>query len=57
MTTSNPGLEDLGPDYEYVLVSYAGTDNRIGIITLNRPEKMNALSQECCRGSGQIGGA
>ena len=46
MTTSNPGLEDLGPDYEYVLVSYAGTDNRIGIITLNRPEKMNALSQE-----------
>ena len=46
MTTSNPGLEDLGPDYEYVLVGYAGTDNRIGIITLNRPEKMNALSQE-----------
>ena len=46
MTTSNPGLEDFGPDYEYVLVSYAGTDNRIGIITLNRPEKMNALSQE-----------
>ncbi|GAB4331046.1 MAG: enoyl-CoA hydratase [Dehalococcoidia bacterium] len=33
-------------DYENLLLDRAGTDGRIGRITLNRPEKMNALSQE-----------
>ena len=33
-------------EYENVLMDRAGTDDRIGIITLNRPEKLNALSQE-----------
>ena len=34
------------PDYENLIVDRIGTDDRIGRITLNRPEKMNALSQE-----------
>ncbi len=34
------------PDYENLIVDRLGTDDRIGRITLNRPEKMNALSQE-----------
>ena len=33
-------------EYEKVLMDRAGTDDRVGIITLNRPEKLNALSQE-----------
>ena len=33
-------------EYENVLMDRAGTDARVGIITLNRPEKLNALSQE-----------
>ncbi len=33
-------------DYENVLIDRVGTDDRVGRITLNRPEKMNALSQE-----------
>ena len=33
-------------EYENVLMNRAGTDDRVGIITLNRPEKLNALSQE-----------
>ena len=33
-------------EYENVLMDRAGTDDRGGIITLNRPEKLNALSQE-----------
>ena len=33
-------------EYENVLMDRAGTDDRVGIITLNRPEKLNALSQE-----------
>ena len=33
-------------EYENLLMDRAGTDDRVGIITLNRPEKLNALSQE-----------
>jgi enoyl-CoA hydratase len=33
-------------DYENLIVDRIGTDERVGRITLNRPEKMNALSQE-----------
>ena len=33
-------------EYENVLMDRAGTDDRVGIITLTRPEKLNALSQE-----------
>ena len=33
-------------DYENLLVDRVGTDGRVARITLNRPEKMNALSQE-----------
>src|SRR3954464_5370579 len=32
--------------YECLTVDRVGTDGRVGRITLNRPEKMNALSQE-----------
>jgi enoyl-CoA hydratase len=32
--------------FDFLLVDRVGTDDRIGRITLNRPEKMNALSQE-----------
>ena len=34
------------PTFENILIDRLGTDDRIGRITLNRPEKMNALSQE-----------
>ena len=33
-------------DYAHLLIDRVGTDDRVGRITLNRPEKMNALSQE-----------
>ena len=33
-------------DFQNLLVDRAGTDDRVGIITLNRPEKLNCLSQE-----------
>ena len=33
-------------DYENLIIDRIGTDGRVGRITLNRPEKMNALSQE-----------
>lgn len=33
-------------DYENIEIDRVGTDERVGRITLNRPEKMNALSQE-----------
>ncbi|XOV87909.1 MAG: enoyl-CoA hydratase-related protein [Pseudomonadota bacterium] len=33
-------------DFENIYVDRVGTDGRVGRITLNRPEKMNALSQE-----------
>jgi enoyl-CoA hydratase len=32
--------------YDYIETDRVGTDDRVGRITLNRPEKMNALSQE-----------
>jgi enoyl-CoA hydratase len=32
--------------YEHLLIDRVGTDGRVARITLNRPEKMNALSQE-----------
>jgi enoyl-CoA hydratase len=32
--------------FENLLIDRVGTDNRVGRITLNRPEKMNSLSQE-----------
>ena len=35
-----------GPDYENLLIDRVGTDTRVARITLNRPEKLNALSQE-----------
>ena len=34
------------PTYENLLIDRVGTDDRVARITLNRPEKMNALSQE-----------
>ncbi|MYD74300.1 MAG: enoyl-CoA hydratase, partial [Chloroflexi bacterium] len=34
------------PTFENVLLERTGTDDRICVLTLNRPEKMNALSQE-----------
>jgi len=33
-------------EFENLLIDYVGTDNRVARITLNRPEKMNSLSQE-----------
>jgi enoyl-CoA hydratase len=33
-------------DYELISLDYVGTDDRVARITLNRPDKMNALSQE-----------
>ncbi len=33
-------------DFENLLIDRVGTDGRIARVTLNRPEKMNALSQE-----------
>ena len=33
-------------DYETLLIDRVGTDDRVARITLNRPEKLNALSQE-----------
>ncbi|MBM3139580.1 MAG: enoyl-CoA hydratase [Chloroflexi bacterium] len=36
----------MDPSYENLVIDRVGTDGRIARITLNRPEKMNALSQE-----------
>lgn len=33
-------------DYDNLIIDRVGTDERVGRITLNRPEKLNALSQE-----------
>ncbi|MEE3183103.1 MAG: enoyl-CoA hydratase-related protein [Pseudomonadota bacterium] len=33
-------------DYENILTDHIGTDGRVGRITLNRPEKLNALSTD-----------
>ena len=32
--------------FQFIETDRVGTDDRVGRITLNRPEKMNALSQE-----------
>ncbi len=34
------------PDYENIAMDRVGTDGRVGRVTLDRPEKMNALSQD-----------
>jgi enoyl-CoA hydratase len=36
----------LATDYENIVIDRVGTDGRVGRITLNRPEKLNSLSQE-----------
>ena len=33
-------------DYQYIYIDRLGTDGRVARVTLNRPEKLNALSQE-----------
>ena len=33
-------------DYENILTDHVGTDGRVGRITLNRPEKLNAISTD-----------
>ena len=33
-------------EFEFLLIDRVGTDGRVARITLNRPEKMNTLSQE-----------
>ncbi|MGK2966618.1 MAG: enoyl-CoA hydratase/isomerase family protein, partial [Tepidiformaceae bacterium] len=33
-------------DFEHIVIDNVGTDGRVGRITLNRPEKMNAMNQE-----------
>ena len=33
-------------EYENLIIDRVGTDDRVGRVTLNRPEKLNALSQE-----------
>ena len=33
-------------DYETLLIDRVGTDERVGRITLNRPEKLNVLSRQ-----------
>ncbi len=33
-------------DFENIELDQVGTDGRVGRITLNRPEKMKALSEE-----------
>jgi hypothetical protein len=44
----SPGPEEPPPmkDYELIALDYVGTNDRVARITLNRPDKMNALSQE-----------
>ena len=33
-------------DFDFITTDRVGTDGRVARVTLNRPEKMNALSQE-----------
>ncbi|HET7738224.1 MAG TPA: enoyl-CoA hydratase-related protein [Tepidiformaceae bacterium] len=33
-------------EFEHIVIDNVGTDGRVGRITLNRPEKMNAMNQE-----------
>lgn len=35
---------DASPEYENIIVSKTGTNDRVGLITLNRPKALNALS-------------
>ncbi len=32
------------PSFEHVILSTAGTGGRVGVITLNRPNELNAIS-------------
>lgn len=41
-----PGQEDVQIGYENLLIDRVGTNGRVARVTLNRPEKLNALSQE-----------
>ena len=45
--TSSPGeIENMAKTFEALEIDRIGTDGRVARITLNRPEKMNTLSQE-----------
>ena len=37
---------DLETDYEHIIVDRVGTDGRVARITLNRPERMNAIASQ-----------
>jgi len=39
-------MGEIMSDYETLVIDRVGTDGRVGRIGLNRPEKLNALSQE-----------
>ena len=36
-------LMSSSPQYEYIKTSTAGTEGRVGLVTLNRPKALNAL--------------
>ena len=39
-----PRLMSSMPNFEFVKLEHRGTNGRVGLITLNRPKAMNALS-------------
>src|SRR5690606_29155546 len=45
-TSKPPGGPPMARTFENIEIDRVGTDGRLGRITLNRPEKMNSLSQE-----------